>query len=153
MPHWGLKICTAMLRQIKIQIHLNSQMPAMLLFNYCTVYRWFGVNVFNTNTFINSTANSETGNTLDKNLLKISHKQDWLQDNGLQFFRFSLDGIPLPNKEWKSLSIVFLFQKTVLTVMCWKEHISLLGKKIEEYIHSLQEEKKINVTQLTSCYF
>lgn len=28
-----------------------------------------------------------------------------------------------------------------------------LGKKIEEYIHSLQEEKKINVTQLTSCYF
>lgn len=146
MPHWGLKICTAMLRQIKIEIHLNSQMPAMLLFNYCTVYRlsndaglskWFGVNVFNTNTFINSTANSETGNTLDKNLLKISHKQDWLQHSGLEFFfRFSLDGIPLPNKEWKSLSIVivvFLFQKTVLTVMCWKEHISLLGKNRRIY--------------------
>lgn len=112
---------------------------------HCTVYRlsndaslskWFGVNVFNINTFISSTANSETGNTLDKNLLKISHKQDWLQHSGLQFFRFSLDGIPLPNKEWISLSIVivvFHFLKTVLTVMSWKEHISFLGNNQRIY--------------------
>lgn len=143
----GLKIAPLRVKDMHGNAETNDNMNPFEFTNvafqllHCTVNRlsndagltkWFGVNVFKTNTVISlTTASSETGNTLDKNLKKISYK-----DCGFQIFRFSLDGIQLPNKEWKSLSIVivvFLFQRTVLTVMCWKEHISLMGNNRRIY--------------------